>query len=579
MFVLAAAAQLVAAATLLVQLLAVRWLLTEFFEGSREQLLERVTIPLVVLVVCVAVAAIGNAVRAAVQPLVGERISRHTLGSVMAVAARSELEAFESPELYDQLHHTTVRAVTRPLQMASGVLTLVAGLGGVVGVGIALVGVSPWLILLVLLGGVPAYVTARRTSRALYDFDRARAESDRKRSYLQMLFLTRPPAKEVRGYQLELPLLRRWHEVSDDRLRQLGRLTAMRVGVGVLSAAVGAALTGSAIVLLLFLVQRGDISVAAAGTGALALLLLATQVQSLVGSFASLQEGAVFVEDYLDFVGTPVSRRFVGTGAPDAALTRLSAERVEFSYPGGPPVLHGVDLTVEPGQVVALVGRNGSGKTTLVKLLSAQYLPSAGRLRWNDAPFEELDVHTLRGNITPVFQDPTQFQVPVREYVSFGRADVPVDDDAVASSLSRAEIADTFAQMPNGLRTQLGPEFAGGADLSGGQWQRLALARALYRHGQLVVLDEPASALDALAEAELFGNVRTMFPGAAVVIVSHRFGTVRDADVIHVVDDGRIVESGDHDHLMQRAGLYAAMFEAQRSSLLGDDVAVGPTQD
>jgi ATP-binding cassette subfamily B protein len=250
----------------------------------------------------------------------------------------------------------------------------------------------------------------------------------------------------------------------------------------------------------------------------------------------------------------------------------VRAHALDFTYPAGHrPALTGVDIEIGAGEIVALVGENGSGKSTLTKLLAGLYPPKAGALSWNGVDYAELDITTVREQIAVLFQDYVRFELTLGDNVQFGRwRHAAPDDSALRRAADAAGAGPVVESMPDGWATRMGPEYGGGRELSGGQWQRLAIARALFRDAPLVILDEPTASLDPRAEAALFRDVRTLFAGRSVVLVSHRFASVRHADRIYVLHDGAVVEVGTHDELVAREGRYAEMFKLQWATLIGD---------
>jgi ATP-binding cassette subfamily B protein len=250
------------------------------------------------------------------------------------------------------------------------------------------------------------------------------------------------------------------------------------------------------------------------------------------------------------------------TDAPGAPHVR--AQDVTFSYEGSRgPALRGVSLEIAPGEIVALVGENGSGKTTLAKVLAGLYVPQEGRVTLNGADTASTDRVQLHRSVAVIFQDFMRYALTARENIGVGCTERLADEEAVRRAARMAGTHDELARLPKGYDTTLGPTFAGGTDLSLGQWQRVALARALFRDAPFVILDEPTAALDARAEHELFVGMRRLLAGRSVLLISHRFPSVRMADRIHVMHGGKIVESGTHDELLAREGRYAELFTLQ----------------
>jgi len=284
-------------------------------------------------------------------------------------------------------------------------------------------------------------------------------------------------------------------------------------------------------------------------------------------SVARIDEHASFLDDYFGFLAIEPSVR--APAAPRALperLTSVQLERVGFAYPGqSADVLSDIDLELRTGQIVALVGENGAGKSTLVKLLLRFFDPTRGAVRIDGVDARELDPAALRRRVGVLFQDFGIFELEVKDMVGFGRIDAPFDAERAAAALRKARADELVRSLGKGLDSVVGRVLEGGHDLSGGQWQRLALARLIYRDADLWILDEPTANLDANVETEVFAELRGLLQGRMGVIISHRFSTVRSADQILVLEHGRVLERGTHDHLMALGGRYAAMFTLQAS--------------
>jgi ATP-binding cassette subfamily B protein len=281
-----------------------------------------------------------------------------------------------------------------------------------------------------------------------------------------------------------------------------------------------------------------------------------------------LYESALFIQDFNNFVHfAPGTSHFTGTAPPPLHIGDLRARDLTFTYPSRQqPSLSEINIEIRAGQVVALVGENGSGKTTLAKLLAGLYLPQEGCITWGDQDLTTMNINLVRGRVAVLFQDFVHYFLSARANISMGRWEREGDEPAVREAAARSGAQSFVEDLPHGYDTYLGPQFFGGSDLSGGQWQRVALARAFFRDAELVILDEPTAALDPRAEADLFSVVRQLFSGRSVVLISHRFATVRLADHIYVLDQGKMVEHGTHDQLMARNGLYAELFTLQASA-------------
>jgi ATP-binding cassette subfamily B protein len=362
----------------------------------------------------------------------------------------------------------------------------------------------------------------------------------------------------------------------DDLTRHVRRRSALEL----LSALVSACAALATVLVLLALVQHHHISLAQAGAAVVAVRLLASRVQQLLSGATSVFEGRLFLEEFRLFLSIP--HEPTHDRAPDSdgrlapTFSRLAASSVDFTYPGAvQPALTGVDVSINAGEVVALVGANGSGKTTLVKILAGLYRPDSGRLLWDDVEVKEGELRSFRERVAVIFQDFGRYELTAADNIGLGRAAAMADRDRIVAAARAAACDDFISALPRGYDTLLSRTFGDGSDLSVGQWQRVALARAIFRDAPLVVLDEPTAALDPIAEHELFRQIRNLLRGRSVVLISHRFSSVRSADRIYVLDHGRVVESGTHEHLMELDGHYAHMFTLQASAYLGESATSG----
>jgi ATP-binding cassette subfamily B protein len=327
-------------------------------------------------------------------------------------------------------------------------------------------------------------------------------------------------------------------------------------------------LNAGALALLVWFIVSGRLDVAAAAAAAGAMLVFAQRLASLAASTGTLYESALFIEDFTSFLDQQPAPVTGLQPAPDS-FDRIALRNVTFQYPNADrPAIAGVSIDIGRGQVVALVGENGSGKTTLAKILAGLYHPAAGSICWDDRDIAEVDPASLRDQIAVIFQDFVKYHFSARDNIALGRTERFDDVDGMLAAAQRAAADEFLASLPRGFDTVLGAEYFGSSDLSIGQWQRLALARAFFRDAPLLILDEPTAALDARSEAALFERIQQLYEGRTVVLISHRLSSVRQADQIYVLEHGRVTESGTHDQLMGAHGTYAEMFTLQANSYI-----------
>ena len=557
--------QLLGAAVLAGQVLAVEAVLEAILDmpgGSGD--VSGVVAPVLVLAGLTAFTTVVASLQGNIQRLLGERTAQAMWHRVLDVSTGVSLRHFESPEFYNRLERVQTSALTRPYQVTQGLLALAGATAATVGVGIALMTISPVLLPLLVLGAVPLLVTNRRESRLEFNFTVAQTQALRLRSYLTLLQTGRDEAKEVRAFGLSTWLRSRFDTVYDAYVRALTTHVRKRTILsllGNLGAAIGLAAT---MLVLVWLIGEGSIQVAGAGAAIVAIRMLATQIRGIFTSTQKIFESGLFLDDLQEFLdlGAAAHEEDDGAPAPEDFAT-IAAQHVTFSYPGSRPALRDVSVELGRGEIVALVGENGSGKTTLAKLLAGLYDPTEGRITWDGADIRTFRRSELRRNVTVVFQDFVRYAISAAENIAVGRVDTEATPEAVTSAARAAGIASTIEGLPEGYDTTLSRLFPGGRELSGGQWQRVALARSFFRDAPLVILDEPSASLDPRAEHDLFASLRDALGGRTALFISHRFSTVRGADRIYVLDKGAIVEHGSHPELMAREGLYAELFRLQ----------------
>jgi ABC-type multidrug transport system fused ATPase/permease subunit len=514
------------------------------------------------IVLTVAQAFVGRA-----HQMLMELTTREAQARILDVTSAVELAAFDDSAFHDRAARAQAGAMRAP-QVVHGLIGLLRSAAGTLGALVALVAIQPLLLPLAALALGPAMLASGRRADAFYRFAFGMTPRDRERGYLMQLLTQRESAQEVRAMGLPGYLRERWERLYAERLAELRVVTRRQLRWSLAAAVAGALVVGGTIAVLIALALDGRLSLADAAAAAGAMVLIGQRLTFAGFTSEALLESAMFIEDYLAFLAhEPLPGPPRDSRPPRSEPGVVEADDVWFTYPSASePALRGVSLRIAPGEVVALVGANGSGKTTLAKLLGALYVPERGRVVLHDADTATADRPALRRDVAVVFQDFLRYSLPARDNVALGRHERYGDEAAIRAAAERAGADADLTALGQGYDTQLGPAFFGGVDLSLGQWQKVALARVFFRDAPFVILDEPTAALDARAEHELFARIRDLFEDRSVLLISHRFSTVREADRIYVLDGGAVVEAGGHEELMERGGIYAELFSLQASA-------------
>ncbi|GAA3815819.1 ABC transporter ATP-binding protein [Sphaerisporangium flaviroseum] len=495
-------------------------------------------------------------------------VRRMAEGELFEAGLRVELAAFDDAGFYDRMQRARDRGL---FHLGSAVDNLVELIGAALAVAAALTGLAvlhPALLPVLALGVLPAGWTVQRSARLSYAHMTRTVTLNRRVRMITELGTERRPAAEIRACQAQDFLLREYAEVADPLRDQ-----EVRVGIGMVRAhAAGRVLTGLAtgatFLALALLLRAGWIAPAVAGAAVMAVRSATGALGRLVVAGHQLLEQGMYVTDYQGFVADAESRGHGAPTRPAPAAPRLVALRdVGFHYPGGsgtPPALKGVDLEVRAGQTIALVGENGSGKTTLAKIIAGLYTPTAGQVSWDGVDIAEMDPRSVADRIVMVLQEPIRWPHTARANVRAGRHDRDDPGDVALREAAELAGADTVvAALPLGWQTLLSKYFRGGLELSGGQWQRLAVARGVFRDAPLLIWDEPTAPLDAKAEFAVYESLRRLAAGRIVILITHRLASVRNSDRIYLLHQGEVVEEGTHDQLIAGSGRYAEMYALQ----------------
>jgi ATP-binding cassette subfamily B protein len=539
-------------------------------DGSLWTLLQ----PVLLLAALSAVTAVIGSAQGGFGRYAGELVAAGMWQRVLRVATRVDLRKFESARFYDRLQRFQANAPTRPYQITNGLVATIGAVSASLGLLVAIMLVHPALLPLLLIGGVPVLITSRRQSQLEFDFLARQTQSMRLRTYLTWVQTARDEAKEVRAFGLARNFGNRVNTLYAEHLRDLAQHLLHRSRLGAIGSLGSVVLLALTVCLLVWLIAAGRLSIAEAAAALVAIRLLAGQVHTGFIGIQAIFESGQFIDDLDGFLTlAPAAEGGSGGIAPPPEFHRIRADAVTFSYPGRSQLaLQAASIEINRGEVVALVGENGSGKTTLAKIMAGLYEPGSGAVRWDGTDIRRFRPDLFRERVAIIFQDFVRYALSAEENIAIARPNDEVDHLAIREAAKIADADSFLSALPAGYQTPLSRRFIGGHELSGGQWQKVAIARAFYRNAPLVIIDEPTAALDARAEYELFSSLHEVLRGRSALIISHRFSTVRTADRIYVLDHGRVVEQGDHDELMALGGQYAELFHIQASAYSVDRV-------
>ncbi len=496
-------------------------------------------------------------------------MARQAQGQVLDVTSAVSLEAFDDPEFHDHVRRSVEASTHQPWQLVNGLIGIVSGAAGLVSVMVVLVVLQPLIAVIGLLSYFPVWLVTRRNSRDLFDTLIALTTLDRERWYLIDLMTNRLSAGEVRALDAEPHFNRRYREVNDEVLVRLREVASVRLRRSVKATGGSVLIVLLAMFLTIGMAYGDDLSVANAVIVVIGVQQLGGQLRGMVGNVGRVFECSLFLDDLQSFFELMPA---LAAEEPDAAMRErvrravagpIAAHHVTFTYPGSAaPVLRDVSVDVAPGEIVALVGENGSGKTTLAKVIAGLYDPQQGAVSWGDVELATVPDAARRGHVALVFQDFLRLHYGAAENISIGDWR-HVDSERIEWAALSTDATEFIEALPQGFATRLGREFEEGAELSTGQWQRLALARTLYSSSPLVIFDEPTAALDPRAEVAFFAQFRSMVEGRTALVISHRMISARMADHVYVMEHGEVIEHGTHTQLLAVGGRYAEMVATQ----------------
>jgi len=518
-----------------------------------------------------AFAAVGAVLGRAIgfcDSLFADRFTRHVSVRVMEHASKLDLAAYEDSAFYDKLERARVQATDRitmiqaagtMLQQAVTVATLSAGI----------LFFAPWLLLVMVLCLVPAFLGESHFAFLGYSLNFLQTPVRRHLDYLRVLGASKESAKELKLFGLNSFLVDSYSQLSNEIYEQNVSLARRRVRAGSFLSLLSSSGYYGAYAYVIYRTVTGALSIGTMTFLAGAIAAASTNIQSIFATFSSIADQALFLTDLLDFFAVrPKIRSLPGAlPVPRPICRGFEFRDVCFAYPGNSrTVLDHLNFRLEPGERVALIGENGEGKTTLVKLLTRLYDPTGGQILLDGVDLREYNVDELHRQITVIFQDYVRYEMTAADNIAAGRIEQRNQLEKLRQAACKSLADGVIARLPDSYRQMLGRRFDGGVDLSGGEWQKIALARAYFRDAQLLILDEPTASLDARSEHEVFQRFTDLTEEKMALLISHRFSTVRMADRILVLENGQIAEEGSHSRLVSLGGLYREMFELQAAS-------------
>lgn len=502
--------------------------------------------------------------------LLGDLFSNKTSVELIRHAAKLDLYQFENPEFYDKLERARRQTNSRTDLMYQ-ILSQVQDIITIITLGIGLVAFNPWLILILIVAVVPSFLGETHFNQRKYSLTRSWTPERRELDYLRYIGASDATAKEVKIFNLSDFLAERFEKLSMQYYRANRKIAVRRASWGIFLSAIGSLGYYGAYVFIIMQTIQGLITVGTLTFLAGSFSRMQTMLQSIMSRFSRITEGALYLQDLFDFFEI---KPLIISGEeqlpfPEKIQDGIVFENVGFKYPNSKKwAIKNLSFHLKAGEKLALVGENGAGKTTLVKLLARLYEPTEGRILVDGVDIKSFDLYDLRQNIGIIFQDYIKFQIKVDENIAIGHIEELEQREVVVDAAVKSLADQVIEELPNKYDQLLGKRFENGAELSGGQWQKIALARAYMRKAQVLILDEPTSALDARAEHEVFVRFAKLIEGKSAVLISHRFSTVRMADRILFLENGQKLEFGSHEELIAKDGKYAELFNLQAAGYL-----------
>ena len=502
--------------------------------------------------------------------LLGDLVSNRTSEDLIQHAARLDLYQFEDATFYDKLERARRQTTGRTVLM-SQVLAQFQDFITIFSLGVGLIAFNPWLILILVIAIIPSFIGETKFNQASYSLTRSWTPERRELDYLRFIGASDHTVKEIKTFGLGNFIAERFRYLAEKYFLANRSLAIKRASWGSFLSALGTAAYYGAYIFIILQTISGQITLGTLTFLAGAFNRMRGMLQGIMNRFSKIAEGALYLKDLFDFLDIQPSIISATKALPFPLKIKhgFTFEEVSFKYPGSENfVIKDLSFELKAGEKLALVGENGAGKTTVVKLLARLYEPTRGRILIDGKDIKSYNLQELRQHVAIIFQDYAKFQMKVSENIGVGKIE-QADQFAKIENAALKSLANTVIEdLPDGYEQMLGRRFAKGIELSGGQWQKIALARAYMRDAQLLILDEPTSALDARAEHEVFVRFADLIKDKTAVLISHRFSTVRMADRILFLENGQKLEMGSHEQLMTNNGKYAELFKLQAKGYL-----------
>ena len=499
--------------------------------------------------------------------LLADRFTRHVSLRVMKHASQLDLASYEDPAFYDRLERARVQGSDR-IAMVQAIGTVAQQVVTAVSLSAGIIWFSPWLLVILVLAVVPAFLGESHFAFEGYSLNIRQTPTRRQLDYLRTLGASKESAKELKLFNLSGYLSGEYSRLSNTLYDENVSLAKRRLWTGAFLSLLSAGAYYGAYAYVIYRTVTGTLSWGSLQFLAGALAGASSTIQNIFSTFSSIADQSLFLTDLVEFlrVKARIESKPNALPAPRPIRDGFRFESVSFRYPGNDrAILDCLNLQIHLGERIALVGENGQGKTTIVKLLARLYDPTSGRILLDGVDLRDYSVEDLHSQIGVIFQDFVRYEMTASQNIATGRVDA-AGEAAIFDAARKSGADEVIKRLPNGYAQLLGRRFEGGVDLSGGEWQKMALARAYLRDAQILILDEPTASLDARSEYEVFQRFAELTKSRMALLISHRFSSVRMANRIVVLENGSIAEQGSHEQLLALGGRYAGMFELQAES-------------